>query len=1737
MPSKTRKCDSCPDRCEQPPIISKNQIDTSKAYEIAPTGRYNLFSNPETVQPHNGVTLEFLDGKSLIMKYEGTDGGPSPGFLVLIKTVPCEKYNLDVTGVLKKGDLAFLKIDSYCPEGLLIDQNHSFANGFMRTFNVGFQAVSEYTLIGIFFHCSTTDYCLRLCDLKIKTCNLCKPFSVPVKQWEMRGTKPIEDGSVIHRQKPRKRSKKKNIGIPAPARQTRSTSEILISSDEETSVPVHYRQKSTRTIIPRMHGGGDICPSDSETDECCPPKPPCHRPKQKVKKCKTKPTSTQIINLDFRGTSTPCVTNKTCSDPNFFVLETGSKCQTGCRLWQCQNGSLTIVVPNVQQYHFLDTLQCRIFKVSCGQCCELTGCIGDKIWDLLTGEIYELTCNGWKLIGNAGGGGSDAIEELCVPCSLRWCQAPGGDNTAVPFNPGAIIADGSTTPSSGEWFMNLHKLDNQVTVSVYPSLNSAQIRPADRFGNPTGAPAILFVSPTTRDLSEFFPIANNEQYRFTVMGGSTCDPSTRIQQAITATRQAQMANGNMAIGGFYIYFTEYLSGVPLYGTFPPSTNYPTDAYLLQPFTVAYTLSGKDVPNLLANFQVNNTSGTAPLTVNFTDTSMGAGIVSWNWDFGDGNTSNAQNPSHTYNQAGMFTVTLRVTDNTGASSTGQKPNLVTVTDTTPTYFSILVDTTITGVGTVSNPNQFQFTGAEGAYDVRAYQNGTLIWTFKDLNGEQTITLPNQGIYELQVEPRGPNGFNRIQFNNSGDRNKLLEILSWGSNVNWTSFLNAFRLCENLGESDIVDIPNLENVTSMNRMFSGAFEFNADLSEWDVSNVIDMFGMFINAFKFNSDLSLWKVGNVIDMRNMFQSASQFNSNLSGWDVSNVTNMFSMFINASQFTSDLNGWDVGKVNNMAGMFNGASQFSSDLSQWDVSKVTNMDAMFQGASQFKSDLSNWDVRNVTNFTNFLLDVDINEPNTTINYDNLLNGWAILGNLQTGLNFHGGNSQYSAVGLPGRQSLIDTFGWNITDGGLIETTPTYFSILVNTNITGDGTVSNPNQFQFTGAVGDYDVTAYQGNILVATFDNLSGEQTINLSNPGIYELRVEPKEVNGFNRIQFFKEDEDFMEIPGDRNKLLEILSWGSNVNWTSFFHAFRGCENLGESNIADVPNLENDTFMIGMFWNASQFNADLSEWDVSKVNNMFAMFVGASQFTSNLNGWDVSNVINMAAMFWNASQFNSDLSGWKVGNVTNMSNMFQGASQFKSDLRGWDVSKVTDFNNFLFNVDINEPNTTDNYDNLLNDWATLENLKTDLNFDGGNSQYSANGLLGRQRLIDEFNWNITDGGQIQNPETTADFTANPILVTVGVPVQFTDMSTPSDSINSWLWNFGDDGTSISQNPSYSYSSAGEYTVSLKVTVANVTNTLTKENYIKVVENSIVFQDRPIPLGVSGRNTRFMNSGTLGSLVTKNGSNFILSNAHVLSFVNSMSGEAGDNITQPANGNQVIATLSNFFTDFTQQEPLNEDVALAEVLMNSVDSNGRILNIGIIDPTPYLLEELEMDQPVQKNGRTTNLTFGTIMVIDATVTVIFADTTQFQFENCIVTNNMSEPGDSGSLILSLDDPPRPVGLLFGGNESITIANGLDAIIDKYEIEWVGQVPASSKAKIKKSKSPQLQRAQDIKNKYTKDILSISGVNSIGIGHSQGRPVISVTLAYYDKDSLDQIPDNIEGVPVVTEIIGEVKFI
>jgi surface protein len=111
----------------------------------------------------------------------------------------------------------------------------------------------------------------------------------------------------------------------------------------------------------------------------------------------------------------------------------------------------------------------------------------------------------------------------------------------------------------------------------------------------------------------------------------------------------------------------------------------------------------------------------------------------------------------------------------------------------------------------------------------------------------------------------------------------------------------------------------------------------------------------------------------------------------------------------------------------------------------------------------------------------------------------------------------------------------------------------------------------------------------------------------------------------------------------------------------------------------------MMIIFW-GYKFNGDISQWNVSNVEEMVGMF-RESVFTGDISKWNVSNVKNMSVMFY-FSLFNGDISKWDISNLKRMAGMF-GNSVFNGDISMWDVSKVEDMNwifmDSIFSHDLN--------------------------------------------------------------------------------------------------------------------------------------------------------------------------------------------------------------------------------------------------------------------------------------------------------------------------------------------------------------------------------------------------------------------------------------------------------------------
>ncbi|MDH5825776.1 BspA family leucine-rich repeat surface protein [Sphingobacterium faecium] len=102
--------------------------------------------------------------------------------------------------------------------------------------------------------------------------------------------------------------------------------------------------------------------------------------------------------------------------------------------------------------------------------------------------------------------------------------------------------------------------------------------------------------------------------------------------------------------------------------------------------------------------------------------------------------------------------------------------------------------------------------------------------------------------------------------------------------------------------------------------------------------------------------------------------------------------------------------------------------------------------------------------------------------------------------------------------------------------------------------------------------------------------------------------------------------------------------------------------------------------FSNATLFNQNISNWDVSSITDLTLFLNNAISFNANISNWDVSNVTVFSNTFLKASFFNQPIGSWNVSKATNMNSMLRESSLFNQSLSNWNVEKVTDMSNMFY-------------------------------------------------------------------------------------------------------------------------------------------------------------------------------------------------------------------------------------------------------------------------------------------------------------------------------------------------------------------------------------------------------------------------------------------------------------------------
>ncbi|MDD3137278.1 MAG: PKD domain-containing protein, partial [Methanoregula sp.] len=153
---------------------------------------------------------------------------------------------------------------------------------------------------------------------------------------------------------------------------------------------------------------------------------------------------------------------------------------------------------------------------------------------------------------------------------------------------------------------------------------------------------------------------------------------------------------------------------------------------------------------VASFTATPFSGNAPFDVQFTDTSSDY-PTAWNWSFGDGSYSEAQNPVHTYTNVQKYTVTLTATNAFGSGTTAKTDYIQGLSDKPPVA-SFTVNKTLGKF-----PLIVQFT------DTSLNAPTSWLWDFGD-GGMSTLqnpiySFPSPGTYTVSLNASNSYGFNQ------------------------------------------------------------------------------------------------------------------------------------------------------------------------------------------------------------------------------------------------------------------------------------------------------------------------------------------------------------------------------------------------------------------------------------------------------------------------------------------------------------------------------------------------------------------------------------------------------------------------------------------------------------------------------------------------------------------------------------------------------------------------------------------------------------------------------------------------------------------------------------------------------------------------------------------------------------------------------------------------------------------
>jgi YVTN family beta-propeller protein len=764
------------------------------------------------------------------------------------------------------------------------------------------------------------------------------------------------------------------------------------------------------------------------------------------------------------------------------------------------------------------------------------------------------------------------------------------------------------------------------------------------------------------------------------------------------------------------------------------------------------------------FSASATSGKTPLTVSFTDQSKGV-PVSWDWNFGDGTTSNEKNPVHVYNKAGQYSITLTL-DNSGITSSVTKPNYIAVSNGFKAPVAALIASPIAGKAPLIVSFTDQSTGSPTSWT----------WNFGDgtySTGQNPVHIYSKtGPYSITLTASNANG------NNILTKSGYIGVSS-ASNAPVTNFSASLA-----SGSAPLTVGFKDQSTGSPNSWKWNFGDGNTSNETNPVYTFNKTGLYsITLMVSNANGN-----NVLTKSGYIAVSSVLNAPVASFSASPTSGSAPLIVG----------------------FTGRSTGSPNSWNWNF-----------GDGNTSTEKDPVHIYNKTGLYSITLTA------SNANGSNALtrSGYIAVSNVSNAPVASFSASSLSGI-VPLTVSFIDqsigspnSWKWNFGDGNTSnETNPVhiynktglYSVTLTTTNDVGSNTVQRSSFINVTSVNGSFvsnqsyitPVTAFittqtLGSVpfTVSFTDKSTGSPNSRNWNFGDGNTSTDTNPVHIYNKTGLYSVTLTASNVNG------------SNALTKSSYIAVTGSSNIPAAGFSASSTSGNAPLIVG-FTDQSTGSPTLWKWtfgdgNTSTDKNPVHIYNKTGLYSvtltaSNLNGSNVLTKTNYVAV-----------SG--ISNIPVTSFLTSPTLGYAPLTVSFTDKSTGSPNSWNWNFGDGNTSKDQNPVHTYNKTGLYSVTLTESNANGSNA-------------LTKTNYIVVSG--ISNVPVTS-FSASPTSGVEPLNVSFTDQSIGSPT--SWNWNFGDGNLSTDKNPVHTFNKTGLYSVTLSVNNANGSNALTKSSYIAV--------------------------------------------------------------------------------------------------------------------------------------------------------------------------------------------------------------------------------------------------------------------------------------------------------------------